>query len=201
MSTADYGDSERTGPNLSRRRMLIGTTGALATVAMLPLLGAFKRSWDPSAKARAAGAPVTQDVGGVESGQMITVEWQSKPIYVVNRTKEMMDNLPKNDSHLLDPGSEASDQPEFAKNPTRSINNSNILVLAGICTHLGCAPMFRPEVGAADLGSDWLGGFYCPCHGSKYDLAGRVYKGVPAPLNLPIPAYTLDGTVLTVGGN
>lgn len=200
MSSAEYG-SPNEEVNVSRRRWLIGSTAVLATAGMVPLLGAFKRSWDPSAKARAAGAPVTQDIGGVEVGQMITVEWQQKPIYVVNRTAEMMANLPKLDGKLRDPKSQESVQPEFAQNEVRSLNQSSLLVLEGVCTHLGCAPLFRPEVAAADLGSDWLGGFYCPCHGSKYDLAGRVYQGVPAPYNLPIPAYTLDGTVLTVGGN
>ena len=131
---------------------------------------------------------------------MVVVKYRGKPIYIVKRTKEMMDNLAKVESSLADPNSDGSLQPEYCKNQSRSKDNSEVLVCEGVCTHLGCAPAFRPEVGAADLGgASWLGGFFCPCHGSKYDLAGRVLRGQPAPRNLPIPDYNLSGTILTVG--
>lgn len=130
---------------------------------------------------------------------MIVVKYRGKPIYVVKRTDDMLANLDKVTPFLADPDSSASLQPEYCTNQTRS-REPTVLVVEGVCTHLGCAPNFRPEVGAADLGgNDWFGGFFCPCHGSKYDLSGRVFKGVPAPLNLPIPDYNVDGTILTVG--
>ena len=130
---------------------------------------------------------------------MIVVKYRGKPIFVVKRTEEMLTTLDSVKSLLSDPDSDASLQPEYCKNPERSIS-PEILVVEGVCTHLGCAPNYRPDVGAADLGgNDWYGGFFCPCHGSKYDLSGRVYSGVPAPLNLPIPDYNMDGTILTIG--
>lgn len=191
--------SSAEGVNVSRRRMLIGTTAVVGGVGMVAAVTPFVKSWNPSAKAKAAGAPVVQDIGAIEAGQMIVVEWRGIPVFVVSRTKEMVANLMKDNPVISDPVSEKSDQPEYAKNPTRS-RSPELLVVTGVCTHLGCAPTYRPEVGAADLGgNDWQGGFYCPCHGSKYDLAGRVYKGVPAPLNLPVPPYSLAGSILTIG--
>ncbi len=192
--------SHAEGVNVKRRRVLIATSAAIGAVGVGAVATPFVRSWYPSAKAEAAGAAVVQDIGGIENGQMITVKYRGKPIFVVKRTEEMVANLSKITPKLLDPNSEESVQPESCKNETRSIDGNNILVVEGVCTHLGCAPSFRPEVGAADLGgAEWLGGFFCPCHGSKYDLSGRVYSGVPAPLNLPIPVYSMDGTILTVG--
>ena len=142
---------------------------------------------------------MTQDIGSIEEGQMIVIKYRGKPIYIVKRTEDMLATLDPVQSLLLDPDSNESLQPEYTKNQTRSLE-PGLLVVEGVCTHLGCAPGFRPDVGAADLGgNDWYGGFFCACHGSKYDLAGRVYKGVPAPLNLPIPDYSLEGTILTVG--
>ncbi len=191
--------SSTEGVNVGRRRILIGTTAAVGSVGVVAALTPFVKSWNPSAKAKAAGAPVSQDIGSIESGQMIVVEWRGMPVYVVKRTPEMVSNLSKIEGNLRDPQSAESTQPDYAKNPTRS-RTPDMLVVTGVCTHLGCAPGFRPEVGAADLGGkDWVGGFFCPCHGSKYDLAGRVYKGVPAPLNLPVPPYSITGTILTVG--
>ena len=191
--------SSAEGVNVSRRRMLIGTTAVVGGAGMVAAVAPFVKSWNPSAKAKAAGAPVVQDIGAIEAGQMIVVEWRGIPVFVVSRTKEMVANLMKDNPVISDPVSEKSDQPEYAKNPTRS-RSPELLVVTGVCTHLGCAPTYRPEVGAADLGgNDWQGGFYCPCHGSKYDLAGRVYKGVPAPLNLPVPPYSLAGSILTIG--
>ncbi len=191
--------SHAEGVNVQRRRVLIASTAAIGAVGVAAVATPFVRSWAPSAKAEAAGAAVTQDIGSVEEGQMIVVKYRGKPIYIVKRTEDMLATLDPVQSLLSDPDSNESLQPEYTKNQTRSLE-PGILVVEGVCTHLGCAPGYRPDVGAADLGgNDWYGGFFCACHGSKYDLAGRVYKGVPAPLNLPIPDYNLDGTILTVG--
>lgn len=192
--------SHAEGVDVKRRRVLIASTAAMGAVGVAAIATPFVRSWYPSAKAEAAGAPVSQDLSKLEAGQMIVVKYRGKPIFLVKRTKEMMDNLSKVESSLADPKSEGSLQPDYCKNNSRSKDNSEVLVCEGVCTHLGCAPGFRPDVGAADLGgSSWVGGFLCPCHGSKYDLAGRVYSGQPAPRNLPIPEYSISGTILTVG--
>ncbi len=191
--------SHAEGVNVQRRRVLIASTAVIGAAGVAAVATPFVRSWTPSAKAEAAGAAVTQDIGSVEEGQMIVIKYRGKPIYIVKRTEDMLATLDPVQSLLLDPDSNESLQPEYTKNQTRSLE-PGLLVVEGVCTHLGCAPGFRPDVGAADLGgNDWYGGFFCACHGSKYDLAGRVYKGVPAPLNLPIPDYSLDGTILTVG--
>lgn len=185
--------------NQGRRRFLtMATAGASAVAAVgvaTPLLG----SWFPSEKAKAAGAPVEVDFSAIEAGQMITVEWQGKPIWIVNRSEQQLKDMASLEGVLVDPASDAEQQPEYAKNATRSRSeHANLLVAIGICTHLGCSPTFRPDIAPADLGSDWKGGFFCPCHGSKFDLAGRVFKGVPAPTNLVIPPYkyTSETTVL-----
>lgn len=192
--------SHAEGVDVKRRRVLIASTAAMGAVGVAAIATPFVRSWYPSAKAEAAGAPVSQDLSKLEAGQMIVVKYRGKPIFLVKRTKEMMDNLSKVESSLADPKSEGSLQPDYCKNNSRSRDNSEVLVCEGVCTHLGCAPGYRPDVGAADLGgSSWVGGFLCPCHGSKYDLAGRVYSGQPAPSNLPIPEYSISGTILTVG--
>lgn len=191
--------SHAEGVNIKRRRVLIATTAAIGAVGVGAIATPFVRSWYPSAKAEAAGAAVVQDISGIENGQMITVKYRGKPIFVVKRTEEMVANLSKVTPKLSDPNSEASVQPEACKNETRSLQ-PELLVVEGVCTHLGCAPTYRPEISAADLGgADWFGGFFCPCHGSLYDLAGRVYNGVPAPTNLPVPIYSIDGSILTVG--
>ncbi|OOS22728.1 ubiquinol-cytochrome c reductase iron-sulfur subunit [Moraxella lincolnii] len=191
--------SHAEGVNVKRRRVLIASTAAIGAVGVAAVATPFVRSWYPSAKAEAAGAAVTQDISSIENGQMVVVKYRGKPIFVVKRTDEMIANLEKVLPQLSDPQSDQSVQPEYCKNDTRS-REPDILVVEGVCTHLGCAPSYRPEVGAADLGGDsWFGGFFCPCHGSLYDLAGRVYKGVPAPINLPIPEYSINGTILTVG--
>ena len=191
--------SQAEGVNVQRRRVLIASTAVIGAAGVAAVATPFVRSWYPSAKAEAAGAAVVQDISSVEEGQMIVVKYRGKPIFVVKRTEEMLATLEPVTSMLLDPDSDASLQPEYTKNLTRSLEPS-VLVVEGVCTHLGCAPNYRPDVGAADLGgNDWYGGFFCPCHGSKYDIAGRVYKGVPAPLNLPIPDYNLKGTILTIG--
>ncbi len=191
--------SQAEGVNVQRRRVLIASTAAIGAAGVAAVATPFVRSWYPSAKAEAAGAAVTQDISSVEEGQMIVIKYRGKPIFVVKRTEEMLGTLESVKPLLADPDSDASLQPEYTKNITRSLEPS-ILVVEGVCTHLGCAPNYRPDVGAADLGgNDWYGGFFCPCHGSKYDLSGRVYSGVPAPLNLPIPDYNMDGSILTIG--
>ena len=185
--------------NPSRRRFLTAATTVIGGVGVGFALVPFISSMQPSAKARAAGAPVRADISKLEPGQMIRVKWRGKPVWVVNRTQEMLDTLPSLDGELRDPESLESEQPDYAKNEYRSIQ-PEYLVLIGICTHLGCSPTFRPDIAPADLGKDWKGGFFCPCHGSRFDLAGRVYKGVPAPLNLPVPPYRyLSATELLIG--
>ena len=191
--------SHAEGVNVKRRRVLIASTAAIGAVGVGAIAAPIVRSWYPSAKAEAAGAPVVRDISSIENGQMITLKYRGKPIFVVKRTDEMVAGLSQVASRLSDPESEASVQPDYCKNETRSIE-PNLLVVEGVCTHLGCAPSFRPEVGAADLGgADWFGGFFCPCHGSRYDLSGRVYSSMPAPLNLPVPEHKIEGTILTVG--
>jgi ubiquinol-cytochrome c reductase iron-sulfur subunit len=161
----------------------------------------FLSSWMPSERAKNAGAPVEVDIGKMTEGQLLTVEWQSKPVWIVKRSSKTLADLAKIEESLRDPASANPDQqPAYAQNANRSIK-PEILVLVGICTHLGCSPTFRPDIGAADLGgSTWLGGFFCPCHSSKFDLAGRVYQGVPAPTNLAVPPHKyLSDNVIVIG--
>jgi ubiquinol-cytochrome c reductase iron-sulfur subunit len=173
----------------NKRRVLLGTAVAMGGVGVGYVSVPFIMSMDPSAKAQAAGAPVEVDVSKLEFGQMLTVEWRGKPVWIVRRNQTILDNLKSINPQMRDPESmEDSQQPHYAKNAYRSIK-PEYMVMIGICTHLGCAPTFRPEIGPADLGDDWKGGFFCPCHGSRYDLAGRVYAGVPAPSNLKVPPY------------
>jgi ubiquinol-cytochrome c reductase iron-sulfur subunit len=188
------------GVNSGRRKFLTAATSVVGVAGAVGIAVPFVGSWNPSAKAKAAGAPVKADVSRLEPGQMVVVEWRGKPVYVVNRTESQLEELPTLDSQLKDPESLVSVQPEYIHGVDRSIK-PNLLVIVGLCTHLGCAPKFRPEVGAADLGGDeWLGGFFCPCHGSKFDLSGRVYSGVPASANLEVPPYTFEGdNVLVIG--
>ena len=182
-----------------RRRFLTVATGALGGVAAAGVATPLLLSFLPSERAKAAGAPVEIDISKLEVGQKINVEWRGKPVWILNRTPEQVQSLPKNDPSLVDPKSEAQQQPQYCQNEHRSIK-PEILVAVGICTHLGCSPTHRPELAPADLGPDWLGGFYCPCHGSKFDLAARVFKGVPAPTNLVIPPHKyLSDTVLLIG--
>lgn len=182
-----------------RRRFLTVATSAAGGVAAAAVATPFVLSFFPSERAKAAGAPVEVDISKLEAGQKINVEWRGKPVWVVNRTPEQVKNLAKLDGKLVDPKSEAPQQPEYCKNAHRSIK-PEILVAVGICTHLGCSPTFRPDLAPADLGADWLGGFYCPCHGSKFDLAARVYSGVPAPKNMEIPPHKyMSDTRLLIG--
>ena len=185
--------------NSGRRRFLTAATTVVGAVGVGFVLVPFVSSMQPSAKARAAGAPVRADISKLEPGQMIRVKWRGKPVWLVRRTDKMLEVLPTLDSQLRDPESLESEQPAYAQNEFRSIK-PEVLITVGICTHLGCSPTYRPDAGAADLGADWEGGFFCPCHGSKFDLAGRVYKSVPAPTNLVIPPHRyLSETELVIG--
>lgn len=181
----------------SRRRFLtLSTTvvGAAGSVALaIPLFA----SMSPSARARAAGAPVEADISKLEPGQIVTYEWRGKPVWIVRRTPALLESLAALESELADPDSGNDQQPEYARNQTRSLK-PEILVMIGICTHLGCSPKYRPEVAPADLGPEWKGGFFCPCHGSRFDIAGRVYSGFPAPTNMVVPphSYLSENTIL-----
>lgn len=185
--------------NAGRRRFLIGATSVVGGVGAVGAAVPFVASWNPSAKAKAAGAPVTANISKIAPGQQMTVEWRGKPVWIVRRTQEMIDSIEKLNDKVLDPESLEPQQPEYITGIYRA-SRPEFAVLVGICTHLGCSPQYRPEVEAADLGADWLGGFFCPCHGSKFDLSGRVYKGVPAPLNLEVPPYKyIDDNNLIIG--
>ena len=185
------------GVNTSRRMWLIGATAAVGAVGVVGAAVPFVRSWNPSAKAKAAGAPVEVDVSPIQPGQMIVVKWRGRPVWVLHRTPEELASLKTVVPLLRDPTSEDPQQPDYCKNEWRSIK-PEMLVLVGICTHLGCSPLYVPEKGKVE--PSWEGGFFCPCHGSKYDLAGRVYAGVPAPKNLVVPPYSYTGaTVITIG--
>lgn len=189
------------GVNDGRRRFLVAATSAVGVAGAVAIAVPFLGSWNPSASAKAAGAPVKADISKIEPGAMIVVEWRGKPVYVVRRTEDQLELLDTVDEFLRDPNSEVlSQQPEYVTSKGRSLR-PDLLVIEGLCTHLGCAPTFRPEVGAADLGGDkWVGGFFCPCHGSRFDLAGRVFSGVPAPTNLVVPPHSFEGdNILVVG--
>ena len=176
-------------PDPVRRQALVAVTTALGGLGVAVATVPFIRSMLPSERAKAAGAPVEADISELGPGTLLTVEWQGKPVGILHRTDAMLRLLGTDDGRLSDPQSAVPQQPTYCRNPTRSIK-PEYLVAVGICTHLGCVPTFRPEIAPADLGPEWHGGFYCPCHGSKFDLAGRVYKGVPAPSNLVIPQHT-----------
>jgi ubiquinol-cytochrome c reductase iron-sulfur subunit len=178
------------GVDRDKRRFLTLLTTGVGAIGAGFAVTPFVMSMTPSARAKAAGAPVEVDISKLEMGQMMTVEWRGKPVWIVRRTKDMLESLPGLDKTLADPGSKNTDQqPNYAQNKTRSIK-PEYLVLVGICTHLGCSPQQKFQVGpASGLGEEWPGGFFCPCHGSKFDLAGRVYKNVPAPSNLPVPPH------------
>ncbi len=180
-----------------RRQFLLKTTCVLGGIGALCALTPFVASWLPSAKAQAEGAPVHVDLSKLEPGEQAVVEWRGKPVWIIRRTKEMLQRLSQGSSRLRDPNSVTRQQPPYAKNEFRSIN-PEYLVLIGICTHLGCSPKYKPNLG--DLGPDWPGGFFCPCHGSTFDLSGRVFKDVPAPINLEVPPYYfIDQHTLVIG--
>ncbi len=194
--------------NLKRRRVLTLATTAVGGIGAAFVAVPFLKSWLPSERAKSAGAPVEVDISKLKVGDLLRIEWQGKPVWILHRTPEMLETLKGIDpTKLVDADStKYQQQPSYATNELRSIK-PELLVLVGICTHLGCSPTFRPELSPADLGASWQGGFFCPCHGSRFDLAGRVFTGVPAPTNLVVPKYKYidDNRLLigddTVGGN
>ncbi len=189
------------GPvNTGRRRFLTATTAVVGAVGAGIAAVPFIKSWNPSARAKLAGAPVTADISGLQEGQRLILEWRGQPIWIVKRSKAVLDALPTLDANLRDPQSENLDQqPAYIKGVTRSLK-PEISVLVGLCTHLGCSPEMVAKIGPAPFDPEWKGGYFCPCHKSKFDMAGRVYQGVPAPTNLVVPPHHFaDDTTIVVG--
>ena len=188
--------SEQEKMDPTRRNLLIATSvagGAAGLGAAVP----FVASMIPSQRARAAGAPVEVDISRIARGELAVIEWRGKPVWVIRRTQEMLDSLKGADARLTDPASKSSEQPRYAQNEYRS-EKPELMVMEGVCTHLGCSPQLKSSDAKAEMGADWSGGFYCPCHGSKFDYAGRVFRGAPAPTNLIVPPYTIvsEGTLV-----
>jgi len=192
-----HGSPETPAVDNSRRVFLTQATTAVGALGAAFAAVPFIASWSPSERARALGAPVDVDVSKLEPGQMVTLTWRKQAIYVVHRTPDMIASLAGNDGQLKDPGSKASEQPAYATNVNRAVRDQ-FLVVIGNCTHLGCLPKARFEKAQPELGADWPGGFFCPCHGSRFDLAGRVFQGSPASVNLRIPPYSFsnDSTLI-----
>jgi ubiquinol-cytochrome c reductase iron-sulfur subunit len=187
--------------NKGRRRFLVATTSVIGAAGVGMAAVPFIKSWLPSAKAQAIGAPVEVDIAKLKEGQLLKTQWRGQTIGVLRRTPEMIANLPKIDGELADPQSADAEQPSYIEGESRSLK-PDYLVVNMHCTHLGCIPQIVPQVGPQPFDQNWNGGFYCPCHKSKFDLAGRVYKGVPAPTNLKIPPYSfLDDRTLIIGVN
>jgi ubiquinol-cytochrome c reductase iron-sulfur subunit len=187
------------GVDTSKRQFLTSALTVVGAVGTGYLAVPFLSQMQPSSKAMAAGAPVEVDISKLEAGQLLRVAWRGKPVWILNRPPRMLKIIEGMDAFLEDPSSNESIQPESSKNAVRSIK-PEIFIAVGLCTHLGCSPTFRPEVAPPDLGDDWEGGFFCPCHGSKFDLAGRVYRSVPAPTNLEIPPYRyITDTQIIIG--
>jgi ubiquinol-cytochrome c reductase iron-sulfur subunit len=189
--------------NESRRKFLLGATSVVGGAGIVGAAVPFVASWQPSAKAKAAGAPVKVNISKLEPGARMVVEWRGKPVYIVRRTEESLAAINALDTDILrDADSVEAKQPAYVDGSARTLSGKEeYLILVGLCTHLGCAPLYRPDVGAADLGGDaWLGGFFCPCHGSKFDLSGRVFAGVPAPKNLEIPPHSYESDSVVVIG-
>jgi ubiquinol-cytochrome c reductase iron-sulfur subunit len=182
----------------TRRNLVVATSvvgGAASVGAVIP----FITSMWPSERAKAAGAPVEVDIGAIAPGELRVFEWRGKPVWVIRRTPQMLESLKSVVAKLTDPASKDSLQPEYAANEHRSLK-PDVMVMEGVCTHLGCSPQMKPADAKAEMGGDWAGGFYCACHGSKFDLAGRVYRGAPAPTNLTVPPYTfLSESTLLIG--
>jgi ubiquinol-cytochrome c reductase iron-sulfur subunit len=182
--------------NKTRRNLVVATSvagGVAGVAAAVP----FVASMLPSDRARAAGAPVETDISRLAPGELAVIEWRGKPVWIIRRTKEMIESLKTVTPRLTDPGSKSSDQPKYAENEHRSAK-PELMVMEGVCTHLGCSPQLKSADAKAEMGADWVGGFYCPCHGSKFDYAGRVFRGAPAPTNLRVPPYTFasDNTLV-----
>lgn len=191
-------DEVQSPDNLARRRFLTATTAVVGAVGVGFVAVPFIKSWDPSARAKLAGAPTIRALDDIAEGQQVTVMWRGQPIFIARRTKPMLDTLPGMDALVVDPASDNTEQtPPYAKNEYRSIK-PEILVLVGVCTHLGCAPEYVPEIKPMPFDAEWKGGYFCPCHKSKYDIAGRVFKAQPAPLALLVPPYHFqdDNTVV-----
>ena len=189
--------SDQTKVDKTRRNLVVATSvagGVVGVGAAVP----FVASMWPSERARAAGAPVEVDISKIGPGEMQVVEWRGKPVWVIRRTKEMVESLKAVAPRLTDPASKSSEQPKYAENEHRSAK-PDLMVMEGVCTHLGCSPQLKSAEAKAEMGGDWVGGFYCPCHGSKFDYAGRVFRGAPAPLNLKVPPYTLTENTLVIG--
>jgi ubiquinol-cytochrome c reductase iron-sulfur subunit len=182
--------NDREKVDKTRRSLVVATSvagGAATVAAAVPFLASML----PSERAKAAGAPVEADISTLQAGELRVFEWRGKPVWVIRRSKEMLDSLKAVLPNLTDPESRHSEQPSYAKNEFRS-QKPEIMVMEGVCTHLGCSPQLKAGDAKAEMGADWVGGFYCPCHGSKFDFAGRVFRGAPAPTNLKVPPYTLS---------
>ncbi|MEO1867665.1 MAG: ubiquinol-cytochrome c reductase iron-sulfur subunit [Methylococcales bacterium] len=189
------------GVDKTRRQFLTNALTVVGAVGTGFVAVPFLSQMQPSVKAKATGAPVEVNLSRLEPGQLIRVEWRGKPVWILNRTEAALSTLTPLESELSDPNSAESLQPAAAKNSTRSLK-PEIFVAIGLCTHLGCSPTYRPEIAPTDLGEDWQGGFFCPCHGSKFDIAGRVYSSMPAPTNLEIPPYRyIDDNTIVIGDN
>jgi ubiquinol-cytochrome c reductase iron-sulfur subunit len=190
--------NDQAKPDKTRRNLVVATSvvgGAAAVGAAVP----FVASMLPSERAKAAGAPVEVDISKLAPGEVGIYEWRGKPVWVIRRTKDMIDSLKAVVPNLTDPESKSSRQPQYAENEYRAVK-PDIMVMEGVCTHLGCSPQAKPAEAKAEMGGDWVGGFYCPCHGSKFDYAGRVFRGAPAPTNLVVPPYTfLSDSTLVIG--
>ena len=189
--------------NESRRKFLLGATSVIGGAGVVGAAVPFVASWQPSAKAKAAGAPVKVNISKLEVGGRMVVEWRGKPVYIVRRNAESLAAINAIDTSILrDADSVSASQPDYVAGSARTlVGKEEYLILVGLCTHLGCAPIYRPDVGAVDLGGDsWLGGFFCPCHGSKFDLSGRVFAGVPAPTNLEVPPHVYESDDVVVIG-
>lgn len=190
-------DNNHDGVDTKKRKFLLGATATVGAIGAAAALSPFVRAMQPSAKAIAEGGPVTIKVGEMKPGDQLTVVWRGKPIWIIRRDEKMLNTLRDNNQLLRDPNSNVDQQPNFAQNQYRS-RRPEFLVLVGVCTHLGCSPTYRPD--PKGVAPDWPGGFFCSCHGSKFDLAGRVYKGVPAPVNLEVPPYAfIDDNTLLIG--
>ena len=185
-------------PDKTRRKVLISMTASVGAVGAAFAVTPFIASWNPSAKAKAMGAPVKVDISRIEVGQIIQVAWRKQPVFVVRHSQNALKSLVKVENKLADPNSISIEEPYRDLYPTRSKSNE-YSVLAGVCTHLGCAPKYHPEVEPKPWDATWLGGFFCPCHGSMFDIVGRVFKGVPAPTNLKVPPHNFQGNTLTIG--
>lgn len=190
--------SEPTAADLEKRKFLITSASVVSAAGAAVAASPFVGSMLPSERAKAAGAPVKVDIGDIPQGSIKTVKWRGKPVWIIHRSDEMTADLAKHNDQLTDPNSKVAQQPTYCQNEDRSIK-PNIGVVVGLCTHLGCSPTAKMNAGG-DMGESWSGGFFCPCHGSKFDLAGRVFKGSPAPTNLVVPKHAyLDETTLIIG--